>query len=547
MTEDPEGEWGDAWIYEDKVIYVQKKFVAIPKASTPGGDISKFNKTLMTMTATTYDDMRPGCWDPKERKKDFELNWVDGSLPFPTFPRFCGQTFYEADDKELALACVQAYNDWMVEEWCDPAIGVNIPLCIMPLWDVELAATEIKRNAERGVRAVCFSELPTRLNLPSIHTGYWDPMFDAASETGTTVCMHVGSSSSDPASSADAPAGVGGMVVFNNSMASLGDYLFSGKMAQFPKLKIVYSEGQIGWIPYALERADTVWEQHDAWIHAKRLCPEPPSTYYYGRVFGCFTWDQHGVNSLAEVGEDNICFETDYPHTDTTWPNSKEYCEKILAGVDDDTAYKILRGNAIRMLELDRVLSARPTSPMRVTVAAVITASLLALGIGPPAGAEDAAPIGYSPSADGAKVDLLPLDVPRGVRRHLATGGDVPLQGPGGHRCGGRPRGPRQVGSMSRPTASSRRPTTARIPRPRSVGGWAAARARHHRFGTRARTTTTARPASVSAMESRGAPTPPPAPSSRHVVGYVPAPRCHRHRGVGRCAVLRERRRRAVG
>ena len=140
MTEDPEGEWGDAWIYEDKVIYVQKKFVAIPKSATQGDDVSTFDKTVMTMTATTYDDMRPGCYDAKERKKDFELNWVDGSLPFPTFPRFCGQTFYEADDKELALACVQAYNDWMVEEWCDPSIGINIPLCIMPLWDADLAA-----------------------------------------------------------------------------------------------------------------------------------------------------------------------------------------------------------------------------------------------------------------------------------------------------------------------------------------------------------------------------------------------------------------------
>ena len=177
MTEDPEGEWGDAWIYEDKVIYVQKKFVAIPKSATPGDDVSTFDKTVMTMTATTYDDMRPGCCDAKERKKDFEINWVDGSLPFPTFPRFCGQTFNEADDRELALACVQAYNDWMVEEWCDPSIGINIPLCIIPLWDAELAAQEIERNAARGVRAVCFSELPTRLDLPSIHTGHWDPMF----------------------------------------------------------------------------------------------------------------------------------------------------------------------------------------------------------------------------------------------------------------------------------------------------------------------------------------------------------------------------------
>ena len=107
MTEDPDGEWGDAWIYEDKVIYVQKKFVAIPKSATSGDDVSTFDKTVMTMTATTYDDMRPGCWDAKERKKDFEINWVDGSLPFPTFPRFCGQTFKEADDMELALACVR--------------------------------------------------------------------------------------------------------------------------------------------------------------------------------------------------------------------------------------------------------------------------------------------------------------------------------------------------------------------------------------------------------------------------------------------------------
>ena len=104
-------------------------------------------------------------------------------------------------------------------------------------------------------------------------------------------------------------------------------------MRQFPKLKIAYSEGQIGWIPYALERADTVWEEHNAWLHSKRIIPEPPSTYYYDRVFGCFTWDRHGVRSLDEVGENNICFETDYPHTDTTWPNSKAYCEQMLAGV----------------------------------------------------------------------------------------------------------------------------------------------------------------------------------------------------------------------
>jgi predicted TIM-barrel fold metal-dependent hydrolase len=356
-TEDPNGEWGDAWIYEDRLIYVNKKFVAIPLSATPDGTVDSFDRTVMTMTAVTYDGMRPGCYERDARVKDFDLNWVDGSLPFPTFPRFCGQTFYEANDKDLALACVKAYNDWMVEEWCEPSGGMNLPLCLMPLWDVELAVAEVQRNAARGVRAFCFSELPTRLGLSSIHTGHWDPVLAACNGTGVALCMHIGSSSSNPAASPDAPEGVGGTLAFNNSMASLADWLFSGKLIQFPELKLAYSEGQIGWIPYALERADTVWDQHDAWQHSKEIIPEPPSTYYYGRIFGCFTADRVGLNNLETVGVDNICFETDYPHTDTTWPHSKEYAEKMIAdvGLDDDTAYKVLRGNAIRMLDLDRV------------------------------------------------------------------------------------------------------------------------------------------------------------------------------------------------
>jgi len=104
-----------------------------------------------------------------------------------------------------------------------------------------------------------------------------------------------------------------------------------------------------------LERADTVWEQHDSWLHAKDRIPVPPSTQYYGRIYGCFTDDRHGLRSLEEVGEDNICFETDYPHTDTTWPYSEAYIEKLCVGLTDEVAYKVLRGNAIKMLELDRV------------------------------------------------------------------------------------------------------------------------------------------------------------------------------------------------
>jgi predicted TIM-barrel fold metal-dependent hydrolase len=349
------GQPGDFWIYEDRVIYVHKRFVAIPLDATPGGDLTKFDRSVMDMIAMTYDEMRPGCYEPMARKADLEIAWCDGSLPFPTFPRFCGQTFLEGNDKDLGLACIEAYNDWMIEEWCGESDGFNIPLCLVPMWDAELAAIEVRRVAAKGCHAICYSEIPTHLGLPSIHSGHWDPMFAVCNELGVTLCMHIGSSSKMPIASPDAPPGVAGVLQFNNSMASLADWLYSGVLVRYPKLKLAYSEGQIGWIPYALERADIIWEHHDAWIKAKERIPNPPSTYYTGRIFGCFTADDHGLDNIVAVGEDNVCFETDYPHTDTTWPDTKPFIEKFRSKLTDEQLYKVLRGNAIRMLELDRV------------------------------------------------------------------------------------------------------------------------------------------------------------------------------------------------
>jgi predicted TIM-barrel fold metal-dependent hydrolase len=256
ITED--GTPGDYWLYEDRLIYVHKRHVAIPLDATPNGDVSRFDRSRMFIGAITYDEMRPGCYEPKARVDDMALAGIDGSICFPTFPRFCGQTFLEGNDHELGLACVQAYNDWMIDEWCGDSGGALLPLCLIPLWDAQLAAAEVTRNAARGARAVCFSEIPTHLKLPSIHTGYWDPFFAVCQETKTTVCMHIGSSSKMPAASPDAPPDVEVALSCNNSMASLMDFLFSGVLVRFPELKLAYSESQIGWIPYALERADNV-------------------------------------------------------------------------------------------------------------------------------------------------------------------------------------------------------------------------------------------------------------------------------------------------
>jgi predicted TIM-barrel fold metal-dependent hydrolase len=330
------------WFYEDHRYSVKRLIAA---AGYPADDIS--------MEGVTMDEMRPGCWKAKDRLADMDLNGVDAQMCFPNYPRFCGQLFLRAKDKELALLCVRAYNDFMVEEWASESEGRLIPLCLVPLWDPQLAADEVRRNAARGVRTVAFSELPPYLGLPSIYSGHWDPLFQACDETGTVICCHIGSGTKTPQTSPDAPEAVTGTIIFGNSVGSMADYLYAGVFARFPNLKVLFAEAQIGWIPYLLERIDDVWETHRGWSHSQQYVKERPSTYYYEHIYSTFFKDAVGVSLLDKVGEDNAIFETDYPHQDGTWPYSREQAAEQFSHLSDELIYKLARGNAIRLLGLN--------------------------------------------------------------------------------------------------------------------------------------------------------------------------------------------------
>jgi predicted TIM-barrel fold metal-dependent hydrolase len=307
----------------------------------------------VTNEGIDYADMRRGCWVPADRIADMDVNGVQAQMCFPNYTRFCGQIFLWGKDKELSKLCVEAYNDWMVEQWCGDSGGRLIPLCLVPLWDIDLAVAEVRRNAARGVRAVAFSELPAYLGLPSLHSRHWDPFFAACAETGTVLSMHIGSGTKTPQTSADAPGAVGATIIFGNSVASMTDFLFSGVPHRFPDLKLLYAEAQIGWIPYLLERVDDVWETHKGWAQGQLNCPEPPSMYYHRQFYSCFFKDAVGVELLDKVGLDNVLFETDYPHQDGTWPHSREAAAMQFGHLPQPAIDKIARGNAIRLLSLD--------------------------------------------------------------------------------------------------------------------------------------------------------------------------------------------------
>jgi predicted TIM-barrel fold metal-dependent hydrolase len=339
-----DGPIADWWIFED---VVRGTPLVMACAGYPEEEYS--------MRPVRFDEMRKGCYDPQARLADMDEAQIERSLCFPNYPRFAGQLFMEATDKELARACVRAYNDWMIEEWCGASNGRLIPLGIVPLWDPQLAAEEVRHNAARGQKAITFTELPANLGLPSIHAEerHWDPLFAACDETNTVICMHIGSGSVMQRTSKDAPAGVTTALTSLNAYMAMTDWLLSGTLLRFPHLKIAFSESQIGWMPFLLERLDRVVTNAGAWSGLDPLVVDPPSTQVPGRVYGSFFDDMVGVEMRHLIGVEQLCFETDYPHQDSTWPNTPDVVRDIAARVTPEELELLMRGNTIAMLDLD--------------------------------------------------------------------------------------------------------------------------------------------------------------------------------------------------
>jgi predicted TIM-barrel fold metal-dependent hydrolase len=300
---------------------------------------------------TTFAEMRTGCYDIHDRVKDMNANGVLGSMCFPSFPQFCGQLFARTEDKQVALAMLQAYNDWHVDEWCGSYPGRFIPLALPPVWDPQLMAAEVHRMAAKGCRAVTFSENPEKLGWPSFHNEHWDPFWQAVSDTGTVVCLHIGSSSQLTITSVEAPINVMISLQPMNLVQAAADLLWSRVMTEFPLVRFALSEGGIGWIPYFLERVDYVYEHHQAWTGQD--LPMKPSELFHERFITCFIDDASGLKNRDDVGIEQMTWECDYPHSDSTWPESPERLAKSLAGIPDDEIRAITYQNAMRLFHYD--------------------------------------------------------------------------------------------------------------------------------------------------------------------------------------------------
>jgi predicted TIM-barrel fold metal-dependent hydrolase len=337
-TGEAEGLPCDWWIFEDKAIPLTRH------AATIG-----FERMEMNYDGVTYDEIHDGCYTPEGRLRDMDVDGVEVSLMFGSVAGVAGQPLAAMRDKELAAACVGAYNDWFYEEWTEPSGGRMLPVALLPLWDVDACAAEVRRNAARGILTVGFPDIPAKLGLPSLHSGHWDPFFATCQETGTTVSMHIGSSGRPPKTSDDMPMAVMANVSCMNSILGLSDWLFSGVLVRFPELKFFLGEAQVGWIPYFLERADTVWERQKGWTDVDSAMSEPPTTYLGDRFFASWVSDRTGVLAYETIGR-YTTFGTDYPHTNTWWPNTHKTLERYMEGIPESVIRMILRENGLRLI-----------------------------------------------------------------------------------------------------------------------------------------------------------------------------------------------------
>src|SRR3954468_16417258 len=304
------------------------------------------------MEPTSFAEIRTGCYDVHQRVRDMNANGVLGSMCFSSFPNLCGQLFARSQDKDAALAILQAYNDWHIDEWCGAYPGRFIPLVLPPIWDPELMAAEVRRVAAKGCHAVSFSENPSKLKLPSLHSDHWDPFWSACADEGTIVCLHIGSSSQLVITAPDAPIDVLISLQPVNIVQAAADLLWSPVLRKFPTLKVSLSEGGIGWIPYFYDRMDWIYERHSPWT-GQDFGGKTPSEFFKERIVTCFIDDPTGVELRHKVGLDTICWEADYPHSDSTWPTSPERLMRSLEGVPDDEIDAMTHLNGMRHFRFD--------------------------------------------------------------------------------------------------------------------------------------------------------------------------------------------------
>ena len=297
-----------------------------------------------------FEHMRRGAFDPDARVADMDIDGVYASVCFPSaLVGFGGQRLQlQSQDPDLARTLVRAINDWHIDSWVARHPDRLIPVQIPYLLDVDVAAEMVRTNAARGFKAVTFPEAPQKLGLPSLHTGHWDPFVRACEETDTVICLHIGSAGEVPSTADDAPADTIGALFFASAMFAAVDWLHSMLPVRFPNVRIAMSEGGIAWVVGLLDRLDHM-SRYQMIYGTWNGLSESPSEVFQRNFWHCALDDPTSMRVRDRIGIERITIEADYPHLDSSWPNTQPLFQRQLADASDYEKRRIAWENAAEL------------------------------------------------------------------------------------------------------------------------------------------------------------------------------------------------------
>jgi predicted TIM-barrel fold metal-dependent hydrolase len=356
LVRNPETGW-DVWSLAGEAPLVPIGFTAVAGWKEPFPAAPK-----------NLDECPPASYDANARLAYMDSIGVWAMAIYPNVGGFGSQAFLKLQDRELMLACVRAYNDFLIE-WCSADERRLIPIAATPFWDVDAAVVEMERAARIGHRGVLFTGEPQVHGMPILGSPHWNRFWAAAQDLGLPVSFHIGTGSFDGGFTKERIelTGIGStnatlaVQLFLDNGKQLVDLLFSGVLARYPRLRVISVESGIGFIPFILEALDYAFDYSKVY----RSKPEftlKPSEYFARQVDGCYFFEELAPQRLLDkIGADNVLFETDYPHPVCLYGNVREKIDAGLKGQSQAIRRKLLWENAAKLYRVAEPDRAVPT------------------------------------------------------------------------------------------------------------------------------------------------------------------------------------------
>jgi predicted TIM-barrel fold metal-dependent hydrolase len=305
------------------------------------------------------EDVHVASYDMKARVALLDRLGIYAQILYPNVAGFGSQNFMKVEDGALRQACARIYNDAMAEIQADCG-GRILPMALMPWWNIEQSIEEVARAKSLGLKGIVMCSDPDSIGLPDLGADAWLPFWEACNDAELPVNFHIGASETSfnmfgraswPSMGMRRRLALGSSALFIENSRVISNLLYSGIFERCKKLKIVSVESGIGWIPFVLESIDYEWRETGS--QGEHALSMAPSEYFKKHVYGCFWFEKTAPTKLIDqVGEDNVLFETDFPHPTCLYPNVQEYIAEVSADWSEARKRKILQDNAASLYKI---------------------------------------------------------------------------------------------------------------------------------------------------------------------------------------------------